>query len=132
MMIRPPSDALSFAREIGTAAFGDAWIPRMALEFGCEGSEASIAEAVGGYVNNPDELDRKALVILDAAASRIADVRDAVAGSLEDRRLQRVRRDREQKRSSLEELRAYVRENEPPMVADFLEDLLTDEPPKGA
>jgi hypothetical protein len=121
MMIRPPSDAFEFVREVGLATFGDSWIPRVALSIGCEGSEASIKQRAGVIARDEERLSRWALQTLDAGAARINDVRYSVASAMEDRRIERVSAANSAKKIDLEALRAHVRANEPPMVADFLE-----------
>ena len=127
MMIRPPSDPLEFVREVGVAAFGDSWIPRVAHAIGAEEcSEASIRERAIVMARDDERLSRWALQTLDAASSRINDVRGAVAAAMEDRRIERVRAVNTQKKIDLEALRAHVRAFVPGdnVIVDLLEEAI--------
>jgi hypothetical protein len=87
LMIRPPSDMTEFVCEVAQAAFGDAWIPRLAIELGCEASEDGIRERCSGEWTEAQraQMDGWALDLLDGTMARIQAVRGAVAGRMEDR-----------------------------------------------
>jgi hypothetical protein len=133
MMIRPPSDLFEFVREVGQASFLDAWIPRVAIELGCEASEDAIRERCAGewYDDEREQFEMWALQILDRAVSRAATVRNAVAGNLDDRRRAKAEAAAAAAAAAetfdLEAAKAWYRKNEPEMVAEFMCDLLDEE-----